>query len=77
MSEAPQVQPESQKKHRLVVPVILLVGLGLGALSAMNLRLEFPGGPFGPSGIFFEEHIYEYLQFHIILSTISLTLLLS
>lgn len=77
MSETPQVKPEPTRKRKFLVPVILLVGLGLGALSAMNLRLEFRGSLFGPSGIYFEERIYEYLQFHIILSTISLTLLLS
>lgn len=77
MSAEPQVQPKHKMKYKLIVPLILLVGLVIGGLSAMDLRLEFPGGPFGPSGIYFKFRIYEYLQFHIILSTISLSLLLS
>lgn len=75
MTETPQ--QKSTKKHKLLVPAVLLAGLALGSLSAMNLKFEFPGGPFGPSGLYFEERIYEYLQYHIVFSTISLALLLS
>ena len=77
MTETPIVQPKSSGKHRLLVPLVLLAGLALGTLSALNLNLEFPGGPFGPSGLYFKERIYEYLQYHIIFSTVSLALLLS
>lgn len=77
MTEIPQAQPKSSGKHRLLVPLVILAGLALGSLSAMNLTIEFPGGPFGPSGLYFQERIYEYLQYHIILSTISLALIIS
>lgn len=72
-----ETQAQPGTKYKFLVPVVLLVGFAIGILLALNLKLEFPGGPFGPSGIYFEEHVYEYLQFHIILSTIGLTLLVS
>ena len=77
MTETPQEQPKTRRKNRLLVPLVLLAGLALGTLSALNLSIEFPGGPFGPSGLYFQVRIYEYLQYHIVFSTISLALLLS
>jgi hypothetical protein len=62
----------SKRSIKLLVPIVILVGAVLGLASALNLPDEFPGSVIGFTG---PEGPYAFLQYHIVLSTISLALL--
>lgn len=68
-------QKKSRSSIKLLVPIIILVGAVLGLVSALDLQSEFPRYGPGPPGPFQFFGAYEYLQYHIVLSTISLALL--
>ncbi len=66
---------QPRRSIKLIVPIVILAGGFVGLLAALNLQIEFPtnnigfpipGQMFGP---------YEYLQYHVVLSTIGLALL--
>lgn len=73
MTESPVTTKTPRSSIKLLVPIILLVGAVIGLVSALDLQTEFPRNGFGPPGPSFGP--YEYLQFHIVLSSISLALL--
>ncbi len=68
-----KIEPKpSRSSLKLLVPIVILVGALVGLVSALNLQDEFPSNPFGfPS----PGEPFEYLQTHVVLSTISLALL--
>lgn len=68
--------PSRGNARKLIVPIVILAGAAVGLTAALNLQNEFPsddiGLPFpGQSSL-----PYEYLQYHVVLSTISLALIL-
>lgn len=77
MSESPVEQKKSRSSIKLLVPIILLLGAVFGLISALDLQAEFPRVGFGPPLPYQMFGPYEYLQYHIVLSTISLALLLA
>jgi hypothetical protein len=72
MGETPDKIEPSRSSLKLIVPIIILVGALVGLVSALNLQGEFPRNPFGFPA---PGEPYQYLQTHVILSTISLALL--
>ena len=60
----------------LIVPLLILVGAILGIVSGLNLEREFPRNGFPPIPGF-GYGPFEYLQYHVVLSTVSLVLLLA
>ena len=77
LTEVPQTQPKPRKRSvKFIVPVLLLVGAVMGLVSALNLQREFPRNGFPPIPGF-GYGPFEYLQYHIVLSTVSLVLLLA
>jgi hypothetical protein len=69
--------PVTTKRNsiKLLVPIIVLIGAVIGLISALDLQTEFPSNGFGPPVPGQGFGPYEYLQYHIILSSISLALL--
>ena len=77
MTEAPQTQPKARRRLvKLFVPLLILVGAILGLVPALNLEREFPRNGFPPIPGF-GYGPFEYLQYHVVLSTVSLVLLLA
>lgn len=75
MTESHQTQPKARRRSvKFIVPLLILVGAVVGVVSALNLQLEFPRNGFPPIPGF-GHGPFEYLQYHVVLSTISLVLL--
>ena len=76
MSENPRPGTERplRRSMKLIVPIVILAGAVVGLVAALSLKLEFPGFGFPPFSVF-GYGPFVYLQYHIVLSTISLALL--
>ncbi|MDG6907079.1 MAG: hypothetical protein JRN20_15000 [Nitrososphaerota archaeon] len=76
MSENPEQKKKKSHSSKLLVPLIVLLGIVVGILTYLAVANTIPefrgfprfGGPFGPR---------LFLEYHIILSTVSIFLLLA
>ncbi|MDG6904918.1 MAG: hypothetical protein JRN20_03935 [Nitrososphaerota archaeon] len=77
MNESPVEPQKSRNSIKLLVPIIVLLGAVVGLISALDLQAAFPSVGFGPPVPYRIFGAYEYLQYHIILTTISIALLIA
>ena len=59
------------------MPIVILIGAVIGIASALNLRVEFPRTDFGPTVSGQNVGPLEFLQYHIVLSMISMIILVA